>query len=185
MGKVVSMEAHKRGKLTRRGLKEWVRVFSSVANLNESTLWSDLSDDAVLYFCEETEDSKQRLYQLLMSSHCLGCGGDIECQAAEKVASLLNAYFFITDQARFECMRRLGWVSSIPRADQPIIETVMHSESYSYADLMETPAPTPAHPSYEEDVRGRGSDRAALVRKVSPEAVRIFRENRGRKTSGK
>lgn len=184
MGKVVSMEVHKRTKAAQKGLKEWTRVFSSIADLDENTLWSDLTDEAVLYFCEETEESKRRLHDLIMSSRCLGCGCDLECQQPERVATLLNAYFFITDQARFECMRRLGWVSSIPRGDQPIIQSVIQSDSYSYADLMETPPPTPAHPSYEEDLRGNGLDRAALVRKVSPDAVRLFKENHGRKTSG-
>lgn len=184
MGQVVSMEAYNRTRAARGGLKEWLRIFSTVTHLDENTLWSDLSDEAVLYFCEETEESKRRLYQLIMSSHGSACRCDFACQPPERVVTLLNAYFFVTDQARFECMRRLGWVSSIPRGDQPIIESVIQSDSYSYADLMETPAPTPAHPSYQEDARCNGLDRAALVRKVSPDAVQLFKENHGRKTSG-
>jgi hypothetical protein len=86
----------------------------------------------------------------------------------------MNAYFFITDQARFECMRRLGWLETIPRAGKPIIQVVMDSGTFDYAALLETPEPTPAHPAYEEDCQSRGIDRSALVRKHTPEAIRQF-----------
>ncbi len=111
-----------------------------------------------------------------MRSHRLGNGHDFETQAFDRLSILLNAYFFITDQARFECMRRLGWLETIPRADKPIIEVVMESGTYDYAALLEAPEPTPTHPAYEEDCQSRGIDRSALVRKHAPEAIRQFKQ---------
>jgi hypothetical protein len=35
---------------------------------------------------------------------------------------------------------------------------------------------TQEHPAYEENVRARGIDQAALVRKHTPEAIELFRE---------
>ena len=176
MADVVSLASHKHRKAAERGFTEWRRIFRSITDFDEHTKWSDLPDEIILFSCEEGPDSKHAFYDLLMRSHRLGNGHDLENQAFERLSVLLNAYFFITDQARFECMRRLGWLATVPRADRPIIEVVMDSGSFDYAALLEAPAPTPAHPAYAEDCQSRGIDRLALVRKYTPEGIRQFKE---------
>jgi len=176
MAEIISLESHKNRKAAARGFREWRRIFRSITEFDEHTRWADLPDEVVLFFCEEGPESKHAFYDLLMSAHHLGNGHDFETQAYERLSTLMNAYFFITDQARFECMRRLGWLERVPRADKPIIEVVMDSGTYDYMALLETPEPTPVHPAYEEDRQSRGIDRSALVRKHTPEAVRQFKE---------
>jgi hypothetical protein len=176
MPDVVCLESHKHRKAAERGFRGWRRIFRSITDFDEHTKWSDLPDEIILFFCEEGPESKHAFYDLLMRSHRLGTGHDFETQAFERLSILLNAYFFITDQARFECMRRLGWLETVPRADKPIIEVVMESGTYNYAALLEAPAPTPEHPAYAEDRQSRGIDRSALVRKHTPEANRLFKE---------
>ncbi len=176
MAEIVCLESHKNRKAAERGFREWRRIFRSITDFDEHTRWSDLPDEIVLFFCEEGPESKHAFYDLLMRSHRLGNGHDFETQAFDRLSTLLNAYFFIVDQARFECMRRLGWLDTIPRVDKPIIEVVMDSGTYDYAALLEAPEPTPAHPAYEEDCQSRGIDRSALVRKHTPEAKRLFKE---------
>lgn len=173
---ILSLESHKRKKAAERGFMEWNRLFQSVAEFHESTKWADLPDAVVLFFCEESPESRHSFYDLIMRTHRLGNGADFEAQPYDRLATFLNAYFFIMDQARFECMRRLGWLETIPRADKSIIQVVMDPETYEHATLLETPEPTPAHPGFEEDVQSRGIDRAAAVRKHAPEAIRRFRE---------
>lgn len=176
MGGIVSLSSQRQKRVAERGFREWRRLFRSITDLNEHTRWADLPDEVILFFCEESPESKHGFYDLLMSAHHEGNGYDFETQPFDRLATLLNAYFFITDQARFECMRRLGWLKSIPRGDRSIIEVVLDSRTYEYTNLMETPTPTPDHPAYEEDVQGRGVDRAALVRKHTLEAIRLFKE---------
>ena len=176
MADIICMESHKNKKAADRGFKEWRRLFRSITDFDENTRWADLPDEIVLFFCEEGPESRHAFYDLLMRSHHLGTGHDFEAQAYDRLSILMNAYFFITDQARFECMRRLGWLERVPRAEKPIIEVVMDSGTYDYAALLEAPEPTPAHPAYEEDCQSRGIDRAALVRKHTPEAIRQFKE---------
>jgi hypothetical protein len=176
MADIICMESHKNRKAADRGFKEWRRLFQSITDFDEHTRWGDLPDEIVLFFCEEGPESRHAFYDLLMRSHHLGTGHDFETQAYHRLSTLMNGYFFITDQARFECMRRLGWLERVPRAEKPIIDVVMESETYDYAALLEAPEPTPAHPAYEEDCQSRGIDRAALVRKATPEALRQFKE---------
>lgn len=179
MAAVVSLASQKAKKAAERGFREWKRLFSSVAEFDESTRWADLPDEVLLFFIEESRESQHGLYDLLMSSHRLGSGYDFEMQPFDRLTMLLNAYFFITDQARFECMRRLGWLDTIPRAGRAILDVVMDAATFEYASLMETPAPTPSHPAYAEDLESRGIDRAALVRKYTVEAIQSFRSRVG------
>ncbi len=176
MGGIVSLQSHRKKRFAERGFREWRRIFQSVADLDEHTRWADLPDDVILFFCEESPESRDSFYDLLMSVHHGSSGHEFESQPFDRLATLLNAYFFITDQARFECMRRLGWIESIPGGDCSILDVVMDSRTYEYTCLMETPAPTPQHPAYDEDLRSRGMDRAAMVRKYTPEALGMFRE---------
>ena len=179
MDALVSLASQKARRAAKRGFREWRRLFSSVAEFDEHTRWADLPDGALLFFVEESRESQHSFYDLLMSSHRLGSGYDFETQPFDRLTRLLNAYFFITDQARFECMRRLGWLDTIPRADHSIIDVVMDATTLEYASLMETPAPTPLHPAYAEDLESRGIDRAALVRKYTIEAIQSFRNRVG------
>lgn len=183
MGKVMSFASHKFRKAADRGFGEWRRLFSSITSFDEHTRWTDLPDEVIRFFCEETPESKHGLYDLIMNSHQLGSGYDFEAQPFERLSTLLNVYFFITDQARFECMRRLGWVEVVPGDDKPIIEVVMAAATYEYASLLETPAPTPLHPCYSEDVRSNGMDRAALVRRYAPQAIEQFSAQTSEKKS--
>jgi hypothetical protein len=176
MAEIICLESRKHRKAAARGFREWRRIFQSMTDFDEHTRWADLPDEIILFFCEEGPESKHAFYDLLMSAHHGGNGHDFETQAYDRLSILMNAYFFITDQARFECMRRLGWLESIPRGDKPVIEVVMDSGTYDYAALLETPEPTSAHPAYEENRQSRGIDRAALVRQHIPEAIRKFEE---------
>jgi hypothetical protein len=176
MADVVSLASHKHRKAAARGFTEWRRIFRSITDLDEHTRWADLPDEIILFFCEGSPESQHAFYDLLMRSHRLGNGHDLEVQPFDRLSILLNAYFFITDQARFECMRRLGWIETIPRESKPIIEVVMESGIYDYPTLLEAPAPTQVHPAYEDDRRSRGIDRSALIRKHTPEAIRQFKQ---------
>ena len=141
MGTVVALASQRHKKAAERGFREWRRLFRSITDFDENTRWADLPDEVLLFFCEESHESQHGFYDLIMSAHHLGNGHDFESQAFERLTILMNAYFFIMDQGRFELMRRLGWLETVPRADRPIIEVVMESASFDYAALLETPPP--------------------------------------------
>ncbi len=176
MAEIVSFDSYRKKRAAGRGLREWRFLFQSAADFDEHTRWADLPDEAILFFCDEGPLSRHGLYSLIMNSDRSGGGDDFETQTLDRLVMLFNAYFFLTDQARFECMRRLGWLETIPRADNPIMATVLDWGTYEYTALLETPKPTSAHPAYEEDRRSRGIDRAALIRKHSPQAIGQFKK---------
>lgn len=185
MGKVISLRSHKYEKAAVMGFREWRRLFEPVADFDRHTRWADLPDEVVAYLCEENPESRHSFYDLIMRSRGPGTGHDFESQPHDRLTLLLNAYFFITDQARFECMRRLGWLKRIPRENQSILEVILESEDYDYPALLETPEPTPAHPACAEYFKSRDIERPALVRQSFPEAIRRFKTELENKTSAR
>ncbi len=186
MGKVISLLSHKYQKAAEVGFQEWRRLFEPVANFDRHTRWADLPDELMVFLCEENPESQFSFYDLIMRSLGLGTGHDFEKQPFERLTLLMNAYFFIMDQARFECMRRLGWLERIPRKGQAIIEVIMESEHYDYPTLLETPEPTPAHPAYLEYLTiTLDLERSVLIRRSFPEAIRRFKAELAGKKSGK
>jgi hypothetical protein len=176
MAEILNLESSRKRIAAHRGFREWSRLFRSLSEFDENTRWANLPDETLLFLCGPDAESRHTIYDLIMTTNRLGHGDDFEAQDFDRLTILLNGYFFITDQARFECMRRLGWLETIPKADRSIIELVMDSESYEYSSQLETPEPTPAHPAYEENRLSRGLDKPALVRKYAPEALRQFEE---------
>jgi|GEM_PF-425277 len=183
MGKVISLLSHKYQKAAEKGFQEWRRLFEPVADFDRHTRWADLPSEVVAFLCEENPDSRYSFYDLIMRSQGLGTGYDFERQPYQRLTLLMNAYFFIMDQARFECMRRLGWLERIPREEQSILEVIMESENYDYPALLETPEPTPAHPAYAEYLESRDLERSALIRRSFPEAIRRFKAELEGKTN--
>lgn len=176
MAEVVSLHAHRMTRAAREGFREWKRLFRTMTDFDETTRWSDLPDRVILFLGENRSGSTFSFYDLLMRARGLGNGHDFTELPPKDLSELLNAYFLVLDRARFECMRRLGWVLEVPAGETPIIEQVMDPESVGYRAMLDTPAPTPDHPAYEEDAKGRGADRAALVRRHIPDALNRFRE---------
>ncbi|MGC8494444.1 MAG: hypothetical protein ACP5SH_22200 [Syntrophobacteraceae bacterium] len=183
MAEIFCLESLRKRNAADRGFREWKRIFRSFTEFDEKTRWADLPDEIILFASDSGAKGKHALYDLIMGANQLGCGDDFETRDFDRLSLLMNGYFFITDQARFECMRQLGWLETIPKADRSIIELVMDSESYDYKAQLETPDPTPLHPCYEENRLSRGLDKPALVRKYAPEALKQFEERVGSRNS--
>ncbi|WP_178371933.1 hypothetical protein [Desulfacinum infernum] len=126
----------------------------------------------------ETPESKLALYDFMMGALGLGSGHELEQQPPKDLNDLLNAYFYFSDQARFECCRRMGWTEPTDSATRPLIDQVLDPATYDYPHLMQCPAPTPQNPAYEAYQVASGLDGSVLMRRWLPEAVERFRQRR-------
>lgn len=176
MGDVVSLEGYKYRKLADRAFRLCRWLFPGQGLWNASTTWKDLPGSVLLAFASESDEAQTALYDFIMVCQGLGHGEAFESQDLDTLCRLLNGYFYLIDQARFEIMARLGWVDRPAAAKKPLLEAACDRTIYDTAALAETPAPLPAHPGYEEDRLGAGMERPVLVRKAVPEAIRLFRE---------
>ncbi len=177
MEKTVSLKSHKMKKAALRGFREWKRLLPSLSYLDENTRLLDLPDELVLFFCEDTPKSRVLIYDLLMGIYGLGSGYEFESLPPETVSALLDPFFLITDQIRFECLRRLNWTRPSPAAAKPIVELVLDIQDKIPPEFLEVPQVTPQHPAYLLLRPNSLMEQAVLIRRLLPEAISQFREN--------
>jgi hypothetical protein len=176
MNKTVSLEDHKLKKAARRGFREWRRFFPGPPDLDEHTRIRDLSDPLLLFLCEDIPKSRVLVYDLLMGVYGLGSGYEFESLSPDQVGKLLDPFFLLTDQFRFECLRRLGWAYPSPASALPLVELVLQIRERIPVDFLGTPELTPAHPAYPLLKKPALLEQAVFLRRHLPEAVREFRE---------
>lgn len=174
MGIVVNFSSWVHQKAAERAYRLWRSLFGETVCLHAGTSWKDLPDTVLLFFCRESARSKLALYDFLMGALGLGYGYELESQPPEDLSHLLNAYFYFSDQARFECCRRIEWTEPMASATRPLIEQVLDPSVYDYPNLMQTPVPTPHHPAHEAYQAASGLEKNVLMRRWLPEAVKRF-----------
>lgn len=173
---IVFLKSYKLKRAAQKGFKKWQSLFDAMPYLDENTKWSDLPDRLILFLCEDSTESRLKIYDLLMGSHGLGRGCDFESLPSHQLLPLLDVHLFIMDQVRFECMRRLGWVENILQEDKPIIEQVLDAAKLQLAGMLATPRPDRKHPAYREYFKANNFDRGALIRRYIPDAIRQFKK---------
>jgi hypothetical protein len=176
MSKVVSIESVKDQKAARRGFREWQRLFRSLPVLDERTCWADLPDDLILFLALDDEGSRHLIQDLLMGALDLGSGLEFQDLSPRDLTPLLDLYFLLIDQVRFECMRRLGWVPEVPLAQIPIIGLIRQAKRGGFSPLMQTPSLSLHHPGYATYSHLTEMEKQAFIRRTIPEAVRLFEE---------
>jgi hypothetical protein len=176
MNKIVSLESIRNQKAAKRGFLQWRRKFKNLNFLDENTRWSDLPDEVLFFLADDEAGSRQFLYDLLMGVLDLGSGFEFESLPSEKLLPLLDIYFLLIDQVRFECMRRLGWIEEIPFGDKPLIALVQNYSQGNYNALTAPPKLSRQHPSYPLYAGLSEMEKGVFVRRNIPEAIQAFKE---------
>jgi hypothetical protein len=176
MTNIVSLESIRNQKAAKRGFRQWRRKFKNLNFLNENTRWFDLPDEVLFFLADDDSGSRYFLYDLLMGVLDLGSGYEFESLPSEKLLPLLDIYFLLIDQVRFECMRRLGWIEEIPFGDQALIFLIRNYGQGNYNALTAPPKLSSQHPSYPMYARLSKMEQGVFVRKTIPEAIQAFKD---------
>jgi hypothetical protein len=176
MNNVISLESMRNQKAAKRGFKEWRRKFKGLPSLDEHTRWCDIPAEVILFLAEDDDGGRQLIHDLLMGALELGSGHQFESLPSEKLLPLLDVYFLLIDQVRFECMRRIGWADDIPLGDRPIIPLIRDYNQGTSPPLIITPKLIDGHPAYAEYARLPEMEQRVFLRKTIPDAIRLFRD---------
>jgi hypothetical protein len=175
MSKVISLEAQRNQKAAKRGFREWQRRFRTLPTLDDNTRWSDLPDELILFLSEDDGEGRGMFHDLLMGALGLGSGYEFETLPSEKLLPLLDIYFILIDQVRFECMRRLDWVQEIPLGNQSIIAVIREYGPGVNLALVDPPKLARQHPTYPDYSQLSEIEQRIFIRKLIPEAVDQFK----------
>ena len=139
------------------------------------TALENLPDRVLMILAELDQGASVALYDLVLGVRGWGAGENFYGLPPDRKMQALDAYLFLADQIRYEMMRRLGWVEGLAGEGFSLLELAEKpGEIQSRADSM-VPRLTPAYHRYPELESRLGFEPLAVVRSLTPEALRAFR----------
>jgi hypothetical protein len=176
MTKVVDITRFKERQVADRSFHSWRREFGEAFHAH--TKITDLSDEALAVLIKSGVKTQALLYDLIMGVLGLGRGAKFFYLNGESKMKVLDISIFLMDQIRFECMRRLGWLTGFAAERYPLLALV---ERYpQIRDTFSPPFPTAlqAIPRYDEYQLLPASEREVFIRKQIPLAIDTFLRRR-------
>ena len=172
MGKLLNLEEYRLKTAARRGFGPWQNRFGVTCS-RHTTLAA--LDDPLLYFMAlPGEKSIQVYYELIMG--VLDLGPAINFYGLEKnnQMKVTEIHLFLADQIRFELMRRLKWVDTLPCEKYTLLELIMQFDILSRSGCDKAPGLSVSHPDYAVFIKLISRDREVFIRQLLPAALKAF-----------
>ena len=136
----------------------------------------DLPDKALAFLIRPDPLVANYLQELVTKIMGLGPGFDSLNQ--DDRVKVIDSHLLLADQFRFEALRRLGWVKSYPGQNIALVRLTLDPLSViTYGEPLEL---SPDHPDYPEFKLRRDTDGQVVIRRLIPEATRLFIDLHGR-----
>ncbi len=146
-------------------------------SLGPETTPAELPDRVLAFLIEGKAAATEFVQDMIIRLLALGRGISFHYLAKPDKMAVLDSYFFLLDQLRFEAMRRLGWVSSYPGQGFPVVLIAVDPDLVkSQGGPLELSSD---HPSYPEFRLRRDLDGEVVVRRLIPKAIAAFQEKAG------
>ncbi|MHB8069454.1 MAG: hypothetical protein ACYDIC_16300 [Desulfobaccales bacterium] len=182
MAEVIDLECFRRKLAADQAFRTWLARFKE--QFGPETRLQDLSPHTLLYLASPGEDNLYVYFDLIMGAQ--GLGGSVRFRLDDLdytvKLKIMDTAFALVDRVRFEVMRRLGWVDTVPGMETPLIELVQQAWRKGSAFARELPHLSIRHPEYEGYLKLHPMDQAVFLRRLIPRAVSQFRTQTEEKT---
>ena len=172
MNKVVELKQFSSNRAVARTQKRWKLLFPE--ELTPVTKLGDLSDRTILKLANLGRDVMDVFYDLIIGllDYDPKLGFD-DLEGRDKMR-VLDASLFIIDQVRWECLKRVGWVSGFAAEEYALVELVLDNDTIKKEFQPRFPNLNPSHPNYGEFLRRQHIDGEAMIRSMIPAALAAF-----------
>jgi hypothetical protein len=169
MSEIVDIDKARLELRAKKSFKKWSNHFD--CSFGISTKMKDIPDKALAFLAEGSPKSSFYYYDLIMTLRSLGSGSKFnEIEPAHKMA-VIDIHLFLLDRARYEYMKRLGWLASYPGEEYPLAELIMNFDDLA-PDLQAKPAVlSQSHPRYREYNSKNLFEKEQIIRKLIPDAL--------------
>lgn len=175
MAEVVDLDRFRRKLAADKGFRTWLKRFQD--QFGPDTRLEDLASETLLYLATPGEENLYVFFDLVMGA--MGLGGALRFRLDDLESStklrIMDAAFALMDRARFEVMRRLGWVEGTPGENVPLIALVQQAWEQGSDFTREVPRLAPSHPDYRNYQTLGSIDQGTTIRRLIPRAVAQFR----------
>ena len=174
MTKVVDLHHYRTKAVEQRAFGPWQKRFGET--YHTQTRLSDLSDKTLFILAQPGEHSSIAYYEIIMGILDLGPATKFDYLASEEQMRVVDIHLFLADQIRFEMMRRLEWLDSLPCQNVSIIVMVQEFDRVKTAFRGSPPGLAPSHPGYDAYQKLATRDKEVFVRQILREALEEFAE---------
>ncbi len=111
-----------------------------------------------------------------MNLQGLGSGFEFNELSPKKKMAIIDQYLFMLDLIRFECMKRLGWLTSYPGEDFTLVELIKEFDRLAPSLQAKVPVLSQDHAAYEQYSTMNTYDKEGFVRKLIPEVLKEIQD---------
>jgi hypothetical protein len=174
MPKVVDLHDYRTKVVEQKAFGPWQKRFGETYNLK--TILSDLSDRTLYFLAQPGEHSSIAYYETIMGILGLGPPTKFDYLPSEEQMRVVDIHLFLADQMRFEMMRRLKWLDTLPCQKTRIIEMVQDFDEVKTVCRDNSPGLAPSHPGYGSYQKLAARDKEVFIRQILREALEKFQK---------
>ncbi|MGC9196902.1 MAG: hypothetical protein ACP5IL_15820 [Syntrophobacteraceae bacterium] len=172
MGKLLQIAECRRIIVARKGFDSWRRRFGGC--FDENTSVRSLDTPAIRLLIRGNEDASCAFYELIMGVKGLGHGARFHFLDVRTKMCVTDITILLLDLVRFEAMFRLGWLEDYPYLQYPMLDIIEDFPNKFAQSKHTSPTLSKNHPQYKDYASQFEFDRHAYIRRLIPEAIKIF-----------
>lgn len=175
--KVIDLAAFREKTLEQKAFGPWRTRFGE--DYGVGTRLADLSDRVLLFLATPGDESATAFYELILGTLDLGTATRFFYLENEEQLRVVDIHLLLADLVRFELMRRIGWVRTVPCGEVRLVDLIRRFEEHRVAVRDHPPELSESHPGYEAYRSLPRGDREVFIRRLLREAVEAFRSRLG------
>ncbi|MBW1859609.1 MAG: hypothetical protein JRI70_05895 [Deltaproteobacteria bacterium] len=173
MSDVLDLTAYRSKLVEERAFGPWRKRFGE--SYGAETKVADFPDSTLYFLAKPGEETAVAYYEVIMGILDLGKAPKFYYLDEGQQLRVVDIHLFLADQVRFELMRRLGWLTSVPGQEHTLLEMVQTFDTIR-AEVRKEPIPlSPSHPDYSVFDKLTIEDKQVFVRRKLLKALETFR----------
>lgn len=173
MAEIVHLAEYRQKSRIRNGFSLWRRAFGDV--FDADTRLNDLSPRVLCRLGEPADSSAVLYYSLILGF--LGFDLSVEFETLDNQTQIyvVDIHLFLSDQIRFEMMRRMGWLSRFSATQYRLLDMVMQFDHIRALCHQDPPRLSTSHPGFEEYSVLIQQDQQVFIRRLLSNCLEAFK----------
>jgi len=174
MTKIVDLQTYRLKALEQRGFGPWQKRFAE--SFDSKTRVTDLSDQTLYFLARPGEPSSIAYYEVIMGILNLGSATKFHYLVTTDQMRVVDLHLFLSDQVRFEMMRRLGWIEDFEGLKYSILELVQKADKLKESCRSNPPVLSRLNPQFAEYSQLTFGDKEVFIRRMLNQALDAFKK---------
>ena len=172
MSKIVDLHHYRIQMVEQRAFGPWQKRFGET--YHAKTRLGELSDKTLYFLARPGEHCSIAYYEAIMGVLGLGPAAKFDYLRSEEQMKVVDIHLFLADQVRFEMMRRLNWLDTLPCQKISIVEIIQDFDAIKAKCRDNPPKLAQSHPGYASYRNLAARDKEVFIRQMLREALEEF-----------